>query len=291
MRVMVIVKATQSSEAGLMPSPELLTAMGQFNDELIKAGIMMDGGGLKPTTHGARVLFQGSTRTVTEGPFSNTSDQIAGYWIWKVQSMQEAIEWVKRCPNPMPEESMIEIRPYFEMEDFGDSMSDELKESEASFEATKVGLEAPRFCIRPGSTMAGLSVQYTMENRVEIPKQWGQFVSQALASVPHLCEVFYGVCYNGKADGSFDYFTGLELPENGSVPEGMHSLELVERRYAVFPHVQHVSQLAQTFDLIWNHWVPICGLKVAKAPCFERYAEEFNPETGMGGMEVWIPLE
>lgn len=118
MRVMVIVKASKQSEAGQMPSQQLLADMGKFNQELMAAGIMMDGAGLHPTSKGARVRFSGKDRTVTRGPFGNTSELVSGYWIWKVNSLDEAIDWVKRCPNPMPEASDIEIRPMFEMEDF-----------------------------------------------------------------------------------------------------------------------------------------------------------------------------
>jgi hypothetical protein len=118
MRVMVIVKASQRSETGEMPSPQLLADMGKFNQELIAAGLMIDGGGLHPSAKGARVTFSGKDRTVTRGPFGNTPELVSGYWIWRVNSLDEAIEWVKRCPNPMPELSDIEIRPMYEMEDF-----------------------------------------------------------------------------------------------------------------------------------------------------------------------------
>jgi hypothetical protein len=118
MRVMVIVKATPDSESGAMPSPKLLEDMGAFNQALIEAGIMTDGGGLKPTREGARVAFSGADRTVTKGPFGNVEDLISGYWIWTVNNLDEAIEWVRRCPNPMPGPSTIEIRPLYEMEDF-----------------------------------------------------------------------------------------------------------------------------------------------------------------------------
>ncbi len=118
MRVMVIVKASKQSEAGQMPSQQLLAEMGKFNQDLTAAGIMMDGGGLQPTYKGARVRFSGPDRTVTRGPFANTSELVSGYWIWKVKSLEEAIDWVKRCPNPMPEASDIEIRPLYEIEDF-----------------------------------------------------------------------------------------------------------------------------------------------------------------------------
>jgi hypothetical protein len=118
MKCMVFVRASKESEAGAMPSAELLTAMGKYNDELIKAGIMKGGGGLKPTSKGKRVRFSGAQRTVVDGPFSPTEEQVAGYWFWEVSSMDEAVEWLKRCPNPMPADSDIEIRPEFESADF-----------------------------------------------------------------------------------------------------------------------------------------------------------------------------
>jgi len=118
MRFMVLVKATKDSEAGKMPSPQLLADMGKFNQELIAAGVMMDGGGLHPSSEGARVTFSGKDRTVTKGPFAQTNELVSGYWIWKLNSLDEAVAWVKRCPNPMLEVSDIEIRPLYEMEDF-----------------------------------------------------------------------------------------------------------------------------------------------------------------------------
>jgi hypothetical protein len=131
MRFMVIVKATKDSEAGVMPSQQLLADMGKFNEELVKAGIMLAGEGLQPSSKGARVKFAGSKRMVTDGPFPETKELIAGYWIWKCKSLAEAIEWVKRCPNPMPEqESEIEIRQIFEAEDFGAEFTPELRGQE-----------------------------------------------------------------------------------------------------------------------------------------------------------------
>jgi hypothetical protein len=130
MRVMVMVKATKSSEAGVMPSQELLAQMGKYNEELVKAGVMLAGEGLHPSSKGVRVRFAGDKRTVIEGPFAETKELIAGFWLWQVRSMEEAIEWLKRCPNPHPEESEIEIRPLFEAEDFGPALTDELRERE-----------------------------------------------------------------------------------------------------------------------------------------------------------------
>jgi hypothetical protein len=131
MRVMVMVKATKSSEAGVMPSQQLLDDMTKFNEELVNAGIMVAGEGLQRSSKGVRVRFSGSDRTVVDGPFVETKELVAGYWIWEVKSMEEAIEWVKRCPNPMPEESEIEIRPFYTLEDFGDVVTPEIREREA----------------------------------------------------------------------------------------------------------------------------------------------------------------
>ncbi|MEX1128688.1 MAG: YciI family protein [Vicinamibacterales bacterium] len=131
MRVMVLVKATKDSEAGALPDQQLLSDMGAFNEALVKAAVMLDGDGLKPSSAGARVQFQGKNRTVVDGPFAETKELVAGYWIWKVNSMADAIEWVKRCPNPMPGESEIEIRPLYEADDFGAEFTPELREQEA----------------------------------------------------------------------------------------------------------------------------------------------------------------
>jgi hypothetical protein len=130
MRFMVIVKATPESEAGEMPSTELLEAMGKYNEELVKAGIMLAGEGLHPSSKGARVNFKGPERSVVDGPFAETKELIAGFWLWDVRSLDEAIEWVKRCPNPMESESHIEIRQVFEAEDFGEEFTPELREAE-----------------------------------------------------------------------------------------------------------------------------------------------------------------
>lgn len=130
MRFMVIVRATKDSEAGVMPSEQLLTEMGRYNEELVKAGVMLAGEGLQPSSKGARVKFSGNTRTVIDGPFAETKELIAGYWLWSCKSKEEAIEWVKRCPNPMPGESEIEIRQVFEADDFGAEFTPELREQE-----------------------------------------------------------------------------------------------------------------------------------------------------------------
>ncbi|MEO6687511.1 MAG: YciI family protein [Dokdonella sp.] len=131
MRFMVMVKATRESEAGVMPSEQLLSDMGKFNEELVKAGVMLAGEGLHPSKKGARVRFSGAKRTVIDGPFAETGELVAGFWLWQVRSREEAIEWVKRCPNPMEGESEIEIRQVFEADDFGAEFTPELREQEA----------------------------------------------------------------------------------------------------------------------------------------------------------------
>ncbi|WP_447600436.1 YciI family protein [Nitrospira sp. Nam80] len=136
MRFMILVRATKNSEAGAMPSQELLTAMMKYNEELVKAGVMLAGEGLQPSSKGARVKFSGSNRTVTDGPFAETKELIAGFWLWQCKSKEEAIEWAKRCPNPMPgEESEIEIRQIFEADDFGTEFTPELREQEERLRA------------------------------------------------------------------------------------------------------------------------------------------------------------
>jgi hypothetical protein len=130
MKFMIMVKATKDSEAGVMPGEKLLAEMGKFNEELVKAGVMLAGEGLHPSSKGARVRFSGAKRSVIDGPFAETKELVAGFWIWQVKSKEEAIEWVKRCPNPMPGESEIEIRQVFEAEDFGAEFTPELREQE-----------------------------------------------------------------------------------------------------------------------------------------------------------------
>lgn len=139
MRVMVLVKATTDSEAGTMPSTELMEAMGRFNEELAAAGLLLAGEGLHPSSKGKRVAFDGPDRTVVDGPFSQTGELVAGFWLWQVKDMDEAVAWVKRCPNPMPGPSEIEIRPLYEMADFGDAMTPDLRDSEERLRAQLAG--------------------------------------------------------------------------------------------------------------------------------------------------------
>jgi len=131
MKIMVIVKATKNSEAGVMPDQKLLAAMGTYNEELVKAGIMLDGQGLRPSAKGKRIVSAGTTRSVVDGPFPETKELIAGFWIWQVRSMEEAVEWARRCPDPMPgEDAVLELRPVVEADDFGEEFSPELRERE-----------------------------------------------------------------------------------------------------------------------------------------------------------------
>jgi hypothetical protein len=135
MKFLILVKATKDSEAGVMPSEKLLTEMGKYNEELVKAGILLAGEGLHPSSKGTRVRFSGTNRTVVDGPFSETRELVAGFWLWQVKSRAEAIEWVKRCPNPMLEDSEIEIRQVYEAEDFGAALTPELREQEERLRA------------------------------------------------------------------------------------------------------------------------------------------------------------
>jgi hypothetical protein len=144
MKVMVMVKATADSEAGVMPNERLLTEMGKYNEELVKAGIMLAGEGLHPSSKGARVRFSGKNRTVIDGPFMETKELVAGFWLWQVKSLAEAIEWVKRCPNPMPGESEIEIRQIFAPEDFGEALTPQLREQEERLRTKAEKLAKPR---------------------------------------------------------------------------------------------------------------------------------------------------
>jgi AraC family transcriptional regulator len=292
MKVMVIVKATKSSEAGELPSTELLAAMGKYNEELVQAGIMLAGEGLKPSSQGARVRFAGTSRLVTDGPFAETNELIAGFWMWKVKSLAEAVEWVKKCPNPMTEDSEIEIRPVFEAEDFGEAFTPELREQEAALRAQTLGLSAPTFQHGPDLLVAGLNESYSRDTRTKIPQQW-QRLARYLGNFPgQVGPDAYGVSHACGPDRRFQYMAGVAVSSPERLPEGFTTLKVDARRYAVFAHAGHVSALPATFDTIFSKWAPDCGLAVDHgAPCFERYTPAFDACTGLGGMEVWIPLQ
>ena len=291
MKVMVIVKASKASEAGEMPSEKMLTEMGKFNEQLAKAGVMLAGEGLHPSSKGYRVQFSGTDRSVIDGPFAETKELIAGYWLWKVKSMAEAIDWLKRCPNPHDETCEVEIRQVFSAEDFGDAFTPELRDQEASIRAQSLGLGTPRFEEAPAMTIAGMSEHYTAETRSKIPQHWERFAPH-IGKVPgEVGKAAYGVCSNANPDCSFYYLAGVEVGPAAKLPAGFTKVELPARRYIVFTHDKHVSLLPQTIDTVWGQWAPESGLKIAKSPCYERYSEEFNPQTGFGGTELWIPLE
>ncbi|MDB5384695.1 MAG: dgpfaetke family protein [Planctomycetaceae bacterium] len=290
MKVMVIVKASKESEAGQMPSEELLTAMGKFNQQLVNAGIMLAGEGLQPSSKGARVRFSGTNRTVIDGPFAETKELIAGYWIWQVRSMAEAIEWVKRCPNPHPSECEIEIRPHFEAADFGEAFTPELREQEAALRAQTLGLGTPSFENGREMLIAGLNASYTLETRMKIPAQWERF-APSIGKIPgQVGSDAYGVCWNNKPDCAFDYLTGAEVSAANELPAGFTQVHLPAHRYIVFKHTKHISEIAKTLEKIWIEWFPSSGLNSFAAPCFERYTKDFNPMTGLGGVEIWIPI-
>lgn len=290
MRVMVIVKADKYSEAGELPSEQLIREMGEYNEKLMKAGIMLAGEGLHPSSKGVRVRFRGKERIVTDGPFPETKELIAGFWLWRVKSMEEAIEWIKQCPNPMREESEIEIRPIFEADDFGAEFTPELREKEANLRAQELGLGEIRFENKGDFLVAGLSEQFTPQTAQNIAKLWGRFQS-ASGMVSRRVEegVAYGVAYNTKDGCQFNYLAGIEVPDETGLPVDWSSLRIGASRYAVFTHRGPVWELPQTLSTIWQKWAPDCVVKIAKAPCFERYTKEFNGQTG--GMEIWVPIE
>jgi predicted transcriptional regulator YdeE len=291
MRFMVLIKATKDSEAGVMPSEQLLTEMGKFNEELVQAGVMLAGEGLHPTSKGARVRFSGSQRTVIDGPFAETKELIAGFWLWQCKSKEEAIEWIKRCPNPYNEDGEVEIRQVFEAEDFGAEFTPELRRQEGSIRAQTLGLGALRFEHAKEMVLAGLNQSYTFETRGKIPMQWERFAPK-IGKVPgQIGHASYGVCWNVSPGQGFEYLSGVEVKDATGLPAEFATVRLPARDYAVFMHRDHVSAIGDTIDKIWKDWVPQAGLNVASAPCFERYDEEFNPQTGMGGMEIWIPIE
>ncbi len=290
MKVMVIVKAGKASEAGEMPSEKLLTEMGKYNEELVKAGVMLAGEGLQASSKGARVRFSGQERTVIDGPFAETKELIAGFWMWKVKSLEEAIAWVKKCPNPHDEPCELEIRPVFSADDFGPEFTPELREQEANLRAQSAGLGEIRFEQKPELRLAGEQQRYTMETRQNIPKQWCSFAPKNGTVPGQKDRASYGVCFNNGADCSFDYLSAVELKADAPTPAGFRSLTVPARRYAVFTVDKNVTLLPQTLEKIWTEWKPDCGLKVAHAPCVEHYAADFDP-AGQGGIEIWIPLE
>jgi AraC family transcriptional regulator len=295
MKVMVMVKASKDSEAGVLPSEQLLREMGKYNEELVKAGILLSAEGLHSSSKGVKVRFSGKNRTVIDGPFTETKELVAGFWLWNVKSMDEAIEWLKRCPNPMNDESDVEIRPVFSPEDFAPcDPSGELRAAQqrlrAEVERGSVG--APRFVDERELLIAGVNASYTFESRVNIPAQWQRFAPQ-IGKVPGQVggRTAYGVCWNYKTGAGFDYLSGVEVRDLSGLPAGFSHVRLPAQRYAVFTHDKHVSTIGETIDAIWNKWLPQSGHEATGSPCFERYTESYNPQTGRGGMEIWVPFK
>jgi predicted transcriptional regulator YdeE len=289
MKVIVFVKATKDSEAGVMPSTELLAAMGKYNEELVNAGIMVGGEGLHPSSRGKRVAFDGDRRTVIDGPFAETKELVAGFWIWQVKDMAEAVEWLKRCPNPHCEPSEVEIRPIFTADDFGAEFTPELREQEAAIRAKSIGLGEVRFEQFAAVRVAGLNRHYTPQTRHNIPAQWKEF-APTMDKIPGRSgQLSYGVCWNNK-DCDFDYVTGVELAAGKPVPPGYTEVEVPAGRYAIFMHQGLISQFPQTLEKIWTQWAPEAGLKIGHGPCVERYAADFCDDKP-GGVEVLVPLE
>jgi predicted transcriptional regulator YdeE len=205
--------------------------------------------------------------------------------------MQEALEWIKRCPNPHDEPGEIEIRPVFSPDDFGTLLTPELREREASVRAQALGLGAVRFLTAPERLIAGMNNTYDAESRANIPAHWGRFAPH-IGKVPgQIGTASYGVCWNFQSNRVFDYLAGVEVADGASLPRGFTHVTLPAGRYAVLTHDGPVSLLPQTIDKIWAQWVPESALKTAKAPCFERYTEKYDPKTNSGQVEIWIPLE
>lgn len=294
MKVMVMVKATKDSETGALPSEELLRDMGAFNEALVKAGIMLAGEGLYPSSQGARVRFSGKDRSVVNGPFAETKELVAGYWLWQVKSMEDAIEWVKRCPNPMLTDSEIEIRRVYAAEDFASmDPTGEVRAQEERLiqEMEAYRLDPPRFEQGKELIIAGLNRHFTQETRAQIPDLWMKFVP-SLGKIPtQKGSLTYGVCHGEDNKGGFDYMAGVEVQNTSNLPSGFTHLKIPAHRYAVFSHSKHVSELPKTLDAIYCKWLPNSGLEAANAPFFELYTEEFCPDKGMGGIEVWVPLK
>lgn len=296
MKVMVFVKATPDSEAGIMPTEQLLTDMMKFNEELVNAGVLLGGEGLKPTSQAKRVHFSGTNRTVIDGPFAETKEIVAGYWLWQVKSLDEAVEWVKRCPNPMFTESDIDIRPVYEMEDFGELATPEVvaQEQRLFAEGEKLAKLVPRFETGKAMTVAGLQGHYTAQTRDRIPQQWQKF-GPYIGKVPGQVGVdSYGVALNGTVAGDhceFDYLCGVEVNDGAKLPAEFRTVKIPAGKYVVFTHDESVATLDQKFELITTKWLPNSGRTAAKSPWFERYTPAFNPQTLSGGIELWIPLE
>jgi AraC family transcriptional regulator len=262
---------------------------------LVKAGVMLAAEGLHPSSKGVRVQFDGKNRTVIDGPFAETKELIGGYWIWQVKSMQEAIEWLKRCPNPHEDGGVVEIRPIMSREDFLAMLSSENKafaeRLDLPAEMEKYQLETPRFENGHEMLIAGFNATYTFETRSNIPAQWQRF-APLIGKVPsQVGKASYGVCWNFKPGIGFDYLTGVEVSDASKLSADFSQVRISPQRYAVFTHLKHYSAIPQTIEAIWHKWLPNSEYTAAESPSFERYTEEYDPKTGMGGTEIWIPIK
>lgn len=296
MRVLVLVKASKGNETGVISSDTFIQEMGFYTEALSKAGILLAGEDLLPSSYGIRVRMSGKERTVIHGPFQEIRDLLSAFWIWQVKSMEEAIDWVKKYPNPVPGESSfeLEIRPLCTPDNFETvSPSGELRFAGDIPRTVSQGrpLDPPSFKQIKEKTIIGHNVTYDMESRTSIPDQWANFVPH-LGKVPgQIGKDSYGVSWNFKKGSGFDYLCGVEVNPETAVPSLWARVTLPGQLYAVFTHKEHVSQLPEMIDAIWNDWIPFSGHKPSPKPCFEKYDESFNGETGMGGMEIWVPIE
>ena len=231
MKVLVMVKATKASESGATPDQRILAEMGKFNEELVKAGILLSAEGLHPSSKGVRVRFSGKNRTVVDGPFAETKELVAGFWLWQVKSMDEAIAWVRRCPNPHEGESEIEIRRVYTVEDFGEAVTPEIQERNQRLrsEVERYTLEPPRLENERELLIAGFSASYTFETRVNIPAQWERFASQVDEIPGRVGNTSYGVCWNYRPNHGFDYLSGVEVSSFSGLPESFSRIRLAAR--------------------------------------------------------------
>lgn len=289
MKVMVIVKASPSSEAGVMPSEELMAEMGAYNQKLIDAGIMLAGEGLHPTSRGYRVRFSGANRTVVRGPFTETNELIAGYWLWKVQSIEEALEWVKQCPNPMLEDSEIEIRQVYDMEDFGEVMTPELKEQDLGQRAKLAGLGWLGIQDSSERKLLGVGKKYSAETRFRIPEQWHQFVGMLPQLQGNHHPETYGLITPVSGCSEIHYLTGVEPINSSNTPQTFTSGNIPAGNYAVFAHEGHVSKIPDTMQKI-GEILSESGYSSESGISFEKYTAKFDPMKGTGGIEIWVSI-
>jgi predicted transcriptional regulator YdeE len=229
---------------------------------LEQAGVLLAMDGLRPSSQWARVRFSGRSHIVSDGPFVETKELFAGFWMWKLISLAEAIEWVKLCPNPMPQDFDIEIRPVFE--DFGEAFTPELREQGAAVRAQALGLRTPTFQQGSDLLIAGLTASYGRDMRAKIPQQWRR-LAPYLDKVPgQVGDDAYGVCLASDPDCRFVYLTGVAVSSPDRLPEGFTTIKVDARRYVVFAHAGHVSSLPATIDTIWTKWAPDCGRHIAR---------------------------